>query len=100
MGRHSHFEIAGMIGAPVNPLAKNPQPPAHRRIFTGKTRTAADVREIENEIVDRITFILERGGNRETFAAMEKGKDNSAARRRSVRSTQDQAGARHRRASW
>ena len=73
-----------MIRAAVNPLAKNPEPATERRLFPGKTRAGADVRQIENEIVDWIGFVFERGGDGQTFAGLEKGENNAAPRRRSI----------------
>ena len=84
MDGHSHFQVAGMIGSTVNPLAKNTEPAAERRILAGETRTRPDVREIENEIVDRISFLFERRRDRETFACLEKRENNAAARGCSV----------------
>src|SRR3954464_706974 len=49
---HAHLEIAGMIGAAVGLLAKNPKPATHRRVFAGKTRTRADIAEIKDKVVD------------------------------------------------
>src|SRR4051812_26418608 len=77
LDRHAHFEIAGMIGAAVGLLAKNPKPATHGRVFAGKTRTRADIAEIEDKIVDRISFILESRGDGEPFAGMEKRKEHA-----------------------
>ena len=74
-----------MIGALINALTKNPEPAAERRIFAGKSRAGANIGEIENEIVDRVAFVFERGGDGETFARLEKRKRSSASRRRTVR---------------
>src|SRR5438445_626566 len=73
-----------MIGAPVNALAKNAQASAERRVFAGEARPGADVGKIENEIVDRIGVVFERGCDRQTFAGLEKRKGHSAARGCSV----------------
>ena len=68
--RDAHFQIAGMIGPTVNLLTENAEPSAERCIFTGKARAGPNVGQIENEIVDRIAFVLEAGGDRETFAGV------------------------------
>ena len=70
--RHAHLQITGMIGTAVNALAKDAQMPAQRSILAGKARTGTNVGEIKNEIVDRISFVFERGGDGETFAGVEK----------------------------
>ena len=84
MDGHSHFQVAGMIGATVNPLAKNTEPATERRVFAGKAGTRADVRQIENELVDRISFVFERSGDGQTFAGLEEGEKSAAPSRRSI----------------
>ena len=84
MRRHSHFQITGMIGAAINPLAKNAEPATERCVFGGKTETRADVRQIEDEVVDRIRFIFERSGDGQTFAGLEEGEKSAAPSRRSI----------------
>ena len=76
MRRCAHFEITRMIGPIINALAKNAEPSAHGASSPAKPRAAADVREIENEIVDRVGFVFKRGGNRETFAGLEEREDD------------------------
>ena len=84
MDGHSHLEVTGMIGATVNPLAKNSEPATERRFFAGETRAGPDVRQVENEIVDRVGFVFERGRDGETFAGLEKGENDAAPGRCSV----------------
>src|ERR1700674_95647 len=81
---HAHFEITRMIPARINALAKNAEASTERRIFAGKTGTGPNVREIENEIVDGIILFFERGRDGQTFASLEKRKDNAASRGRSI----------------
>jgi hypothetical protein len=85
MNRHAHLEIPGMIGPLVNSLAKCAQSSGQRRIFVGKPRPSAEVTEIEYQIVYRIGFVLERRGDGESFAALEKTKYNAPAGRSSIR---------------
>ena len=73
-----------MIGALINRLAKGAQSSGQPRIFARETRTGADVGEIENQIAHRITFILQRGGDGESFAGLEKTKNHTAPRRFSI----------------
>ena len=84
MDRHSHFQIAGMIGASVKPLAENTEPSTERRIFAGKAGPRADVRQIENELVDRICFVFKRSSDGQTFASLEKREKGAALSRRSI----------------
>ncbi len=80
-----------MIGAFVDRLAKSPEPSAKRRIFAGKARTGTDVGQIKNQIVDRIRFVFERGGDGESFAGLEETENNAAPRRRSIRFDQTES---------
>ena len=84
MDRDAHLQITGVIGAPVGLLAKNSEPAAERRVFAGKARARPDVGQVEDKIVDRISFVLESCGDRESFAGVEKSKQNTATRRRAV----------------
>src|SRR5450755_3935905 len=84
MSGHSHFQVARMIGATINPLAENTEPASERRIFSGKTRTRPYVRQIEHELVDRISFIFERSSDGQAFAGLEEGKKSAAPSRRSI----------------
>jgi hypothetical protein len=70
--RNAHGQITRVIGPVIHPLAQNPEPTAHRRIFSRKTRSGADIREIERQIADRIRFIFQRRYDGEPFASMEK----------------------------
>ena len=69
-----------MICAPVDLLAKNPEPAAERRVFTGEARAGADVGEVEDEIVDRIRFVLQTSCDRQSFTRVEKRKEQAAPR--------------------
>src|SRR5437763_14589002 len=82
--RHAHFQVAGVIGASINLLAENAEPSAEGRVFAGETRAGANIGQIKNEIVDRIAFVLEAGGNREPLARMKERKKQAAARRCSI----------------
>src|SRR5688500_5185980 len=73
-----------MIGTAVNALAENAEPPAHGRVFPGEARPAPDVREIEDELVDGIALVLERGGYGQSFTGLEERKDNPAPCRGAV----------------
>ena len=90
MDRHSHFQVAGMIGATENPLAKNTETATERRIFSGKAGSRADVRQIENELVNRISFVFERSGDGQTFASLEEREERAASGRRSIFSDEAQ----------
>ena len=46
--RHAHGEVTWIIGAAVNPLTQNAEPPAHQRVFAGEARTGANIGQIEN----------------------------------------------------
>src|SRR5439155_23692331 len=41
--RHAHTQITWIIGAAVNPLTQNAEPPAHRRVLTGEPRTGPNI---------------------------------------------------------
>ena len=84
MDGHTHFNVTGMIGAPVNPLAENSQPSTERRVFACKARTGPDICQIENEIVDRISLILQRSRDGETLAGLEEGEQGAAPSRCSI----------------
>ena len=72
LDRDAHLQITGVIRAPVGLLAKNSEPAAERRVFAGKARARPDVGQVEDKIVDRIRFVLEPRGDRESFAGVEK----------------------------
>ena len=84
MDGHSHFQVAGVIGATVNPLAKNTEPATERRILSGKAGSRADIRQIEDQVVNRISFIFKRSSDRQAFAGLEKREESAASRRRSI----------------
>src|SRR5436190_21305091 len=73
-----------MIGPTVNPLAKDTEPASKRRVFPSKARTGADVCQIENKIVDRISFVFQRSSDRQTFAGLEEREESAASSGRST----------------
>ena len=73
-----------MIGPLVKTLTERAKAPGEWRIFAGKARAGPDIGKIENEVIDRIRFILQRSRDRESFAALEKTEDHAAPRRFSI----------------
>jgi hypothetical protein len=80
-----------MIGALVNCLAQRPERPPNGDSSSAKARSGAEICEIENQIGDRITFVLESGGDGESFASLEKPENDSAPCRGAVRLNQSEA---------
>ena len=50
------------------------------RFFSREASSGAQIREVENQIFDRIAFVFQRGGNGKTFAVWEKAKHEPAPR--------------------
>ena len=64
MHRYAHGEVTWIIGPAVNPLTQNAEPSAHRRVLAGEAGTGANIGQIENQFVNRIGFVFERGRDR------------------------------------
>src|SRR5262249_42019163 len=90
MDRHAHSQVAGMIGSLIYCLTERAESSAEWRIFTGKARAGAQIGEIKNQVIKGIGFVLQARGNRQSFAGLEKPKDNPTAGRSVLRLNQAQ----------
>ena len=76
--RHAHLEVPFEIRAPVCCWHTTASRPPYGDSSPGEARAAAQIREIENQILDRITLLLQRSGHGQPFAMLEVRKDHPA----------------------
>ena len=80
-GRHAVFEVAGDGLQAIPLVADDPQPAAPAvDVLAGEAEPGVQVGEVVDQFVERIGFVLERGGDGQAVALAEEADDPAAQR--------------------